>query len=325
MKKFIYVVLLAVLFSSCSNERGKKGVEKGELRGTITISGAFALYPLTTRFAEEFMKDHPEVRIDVSAGGAGKGIADVLSGIVDVGMVSRDLNEEEVKQGAYGICVARDAVLLTINSNNPYKESFFKQGVKKDILKRIFTGVDLIYWEDIVGGGGVNSQKRKINVYTRSDACGAGEIWGKYIGCHQEDLKGTGVYGDPGMADAIRKDLYGIGYNNLSYVYDINSKKKYDGIDVLPIDLNEDGIVETEEMFYGDMLSMTKAIREGRYPLPPSRNLYFVTKQKPGDNRNKLVYEFIKWVLTKGQEYVESTGYVKIDRSKIEKEISSIE
>ena len=41
-----------------------------DLKGEIQLSGAFALYPMVVRWAEEFRKIHPEVRIDISAGGA---------------------------------------------------------------------------------------------------------------------------------------------------------------------------------------------------------------------------------------------------------------
>src|ERR1700749_3233090 len=62
-------------------------------QGTISISGAFALYPLTVKWAEEFKKTHPGIKIDISAGGAGKGITDVLSNVTDIGLVSRDLTK----------------------------------------------------------------------------------------------------------------------------------------------------------------------------------------------------------------------------------------
>ena len=69
--------------------------------GTISISGAWALYPMVLKWAEEFKKIHPKVKIDVQAGGAGKGMADVLAGMADFGMVSRDIHPEEVKKGAF--------------------------------------------------------------------------------------------------------------------------------------------------------------------------------------------------------------------------------
>jgi len=45
---------------------------------TIKISGAFALYPMTVKWTEEYQKIHPETKIEVSAGGAGKGMTDTL-------------------------------------------------------------------------------------------------------------------------------------------------------------------------------------------------------------------------------------------------------
>ena len=92
-KRFILAgSVLAVLMgcgssSSQGEERSMSSQGEGEreLKGSISISGAFALYPMVVTWAEEFKKLHPEVKIDISAGGAGKGMTDVLSGMVDVG------------------------------------------------------------------------------------------------------------------------------------------------------------------------------------------------------------------------------------------------
>ncbi len=77
------------------------------LEGNIAISGAFALYPMMTVWAEEFQKLHPNVNFDVSGGGAGKGMTDTIAGAVDIGMVSRSIKPEEEAQGAYGIAVVK--------------------------------------------------------------------------------------------------------------------------------------------------------------------------------------------------------------------------
>ena len=52
---------------------------------------------MAVRWAEEFRKIYPDVRIDLSAGGAGKGITDALNNMVDIGMVSREIYNEEIK------------------------------------------------------------------------------------------------------------------------------------------------------------------------------------------------------------------------------------
>ena len=56
---------------------------------TISISGAFALLPVVSLWAEEYQQINPDVRFDIQGGGAGKGMTDVLSGAVDVAMFSR--------------------------------------------------------------------------------------------------------------------------------------------------------------------------------------------------------------------------------------------
>ena len=130
MKKLSLVIFYALflLFSafalgSCNNRKSQKEDRGKELTGTISLSGAFALYPLAVKWADEFQKMNPDVTIDLSAGGAGKGITDVLAGQVDLGMVSRELKGAEIQQGALGFAVAKDAVVPTINIRNPvYKE-----------------------------------------------------------------------------------------------------------------------------------------------------------------------------------------------------------
>jgi phosphate transport system substrate-binding protein len=114
-------------------------------QGTITVSGAFALYPMIQRWGEEFHNLHPGVQFDISAGGAGKGMTDVLSGAVDIGMISRDITSDEVTKGAYGIAVTKDAVFPTINMNNPLAGDIFTQGITRDTLTKIFIAGEVSY------------------------------------------------------------------------------------------------------------------------------------------------------------------------------------
>ncbi len=80
----------------------------------------------------------PGVQFDISAGGVGKGMTDVLSGVVDIGMISRDITSDEVTKGAYGIAVTKDPVFPTINMNNPVARDIFTQGITRDTLIKIF-------------------------------------------------------------------------------------------------------------------------------------------------------------------------------------------
>jgi phosphate transport system substrate-binding protein len=146
-------------------------------------------------------------------------------------------------------------------------------------------------------------------------------MWAKFFGKKQEDLTGTGVFGDPGMADAVKNDKNGLGYNNVIYAYDLKSRKLYSGLAIIPIDLNGNGIIEPEENFYQNLDSITNAIRTGRYPSPPARELYLVTKGKP---TNPIVLAFYKWILNDGQKYIDQGGYVKLTDENIKAQIKKL-
>jgi phosphate transport system substrate-binding protein len=291
-------------------------VEK--LKGTISISGAWALYPMMVKWQEEFKKIQPDVRIDISAGGAGKGMADALAGVVDLGMVSREIHSEEVKKGALGLSVVKDAVVPVMNEKNPELATVLERGLTKEVFQQIWIDEKIETW----GQALASKSEHRINVYTRSDACGAAETWANYLGKHQEDLGGNGIFGDPGIGEAVKKDPVGIGYNNVNFAYDGKTKKPIAGLKIVPIDVNGNGKIDKEENFYDTRDDLTKAIAEGRYPSPPARDLYVVSKGKPA---KKEVAAFLKWILTDGQKYVEDAGYIKVDAKKIKEDLKKLD
>ena len=309
------LTLLAVVIALFANTTTSK-VTAQDLKGNISISGAFALYPITVKWAEEFKKQNPGVKIDIQAGGAGKGITDVLSKVTDIGLVSRDLNGAEAKKGAYAIAVTKDAVIPTISASSPYRKVLYERGVKKDAFNNIFITGKYKTWSTL----GFKSEA-PIHVYTRSDAAGAAETWAKYFGKKQEDLLGVAVFGDPGLAQAVKRDPSGIGYNNIVYIYDTKSNKPINGVVPVPIDLNNNGKLDPDEDFYGDINDVIAAIVAGKYPSPPARDLYYVTVGKP---KNPIVKEFIKYILTDGQKFVTEAGYIKFSKEKLNKELEKL-
>lgn len=300
----LLALLLMVLLIQTLAPAGR--LQETLLTGKISISGAWALYPLAVRWVERFQKDNPGVRIDLQAGGAGKGMADVLAGLVDIGMLSRDIHPEELARGALPLAVARDAVVGTLNHHNPFLGSILERGLSRRTLRDVFIDGKFLYWEEILGLKG----KTPIRVYIRSDACGAAETWAAFLGAHQEDLKGVAIYGDPGLAEAVRRDPLGLGFNNLNFAYHPATLKPHEGLVIIPLDLNEDGQLHPEENFYQDRNRLTEAINKGLYPSPPARDLYLVVKKTAV---SKVALSFLDWVLTGGQNLVNEAGYLQLD------------
>ena len=302
-KRFVLLPLLAgALALSCG--RGRSTATDGA-GGEISISGAFALYPLAVRWAGEYQELHPEVRIDISAGGAGKGMTDVLAGVVDLGMVSREIYAAEQEAGALGFVVAKDAVVPTVNRSNPRFDEMMKRGLTREAAVKIWITGEARTWGDVLG----TADRTPLRAYTRSDACGAAETWALWLGAKQEDLGGTAVFGDPGVAAAVQKDNLGIGMNNIGYVYDDDTHRPNPGLAVMPVDVNGDGTISPEENFYDTKEQLIEAIAGGRYPSPPARDLYLVARGVP---ENPAVLDFLRYVLTQGQNLNMPAGYIAL-------------
>lgn len=317
--KMLFFSYLCLFFAaSCSpGSTGKYDPEKGYI-GTLSISGAFALYPIVILWTEDFKKENPQVRFNVSAGGAGKGIADVLSNMVDIGLVSRDLHQVEIDRGALPITVGYDAVIGIINSKHPNFELLQERGLTRVELKSIFLERNKKKWKDI----DPRFVDQPIEVYTRSDAAGAAETWAKYLGASQEELRGIGVFGDPGLAQAVKEDPLALGFSNVNFVYDLNTRKFSDGVHVLPLDLDADGRISQEENIYADLDILIAAVADGRYPTPPARELFFVLRR---GHSSDLLDTFVQFVLAdKQQAYLIENGYVPLKKKEIEKQIEKI-
>jgi phosphate transport system substrate-binding protein len=312
MRNIFILVFISLGFVTINSCKSKQQAKKGELQGEISISGAFALYPLAVKWADEFQNLHQGVRIDISAGGAGKGMTDVLANVVDLGMVSREIYPPEIEKDAVSFAVAKDAVIATVNAQNPDLENLLKTGLTRDAAMKLWITGEYKTWGQVIGTTSTNV----VHVYTRSDACGAAETWALWMGKKQEDLVGTGVFGDPGLATAIQKDVLGIGLNNIGYAYDETSRKPNPGMFPLPIDVNNNGQLDADELFYETKDSLIKAISENRYPSPPARDLYLVSKGIP---EKPEVVEFIKYILTEGQKHNVPAGYISLPKEKLQK------
>lgn len=307
MKLIISISVITALLLGLS---GFALAEEKELSGNLTLSGAWAIYPTAVSWADEFQKKHPKVKIDVSAGGAGKGAADAIAGLVDIGMVSREPDPSELNKGITPVYILHDAVYPVVGEKNPALDALMRKGLSKDKLTWIYITELAKNWDDVTG----EKIGKPIHVYTRSDACGAASSWAAYFKKKQDDLKGVGVYGDPGLLEAAKRDPVGIGYTNFSYIF-TRDGSIVAGAKVVPIDANNNGIADKEEIFT-TRADAVKAIEAGTYPV--TRKNYFFVKGKP----EGLVKAFIEFTLSdEGTTVVDNVGaslpLPKVERGKV--------
>ena len=308
----IFLFLILILSGSCSPGRSDKtsvpvsGSGITGLKGTISVSGAYALYPLASKWADGFMKLHPKVQITVSKTGTGQGIADLISGKSLVAMISRPLTDSEITSGVWVVPVAKDGVAPIISQKNPYLKKLLSMGLSTDEFKKIFTGEKPVTWGELLDTAG----REKVVTYTRQDESGAADIWAQFLYVNSSDLKGLKVTGDEEMIKAVSENPFAIGFCNFSYAFDIKTGEKLKEIQIIPFDLNFDNKIKTREIPFINLEKAHRSLWLGIYPKTLCRELTMGTIGKPKD---LLVKAFIQYALTAGQADVKSVGLCELN------------
>ncbi|MCZ7554115.1 MAG: PstS family phosphate ABC transporter substrate-binding protein [Anaerolineales bacterium] len=105
---------------------------------------------LALAWAEAYQAIHPDIRVSVTGGGTGTGIAALINGTVDLANASREIKpEEETSAKRNGIqpvehVVARDAIAIIVHPENPVSQLTLRQ------ISDIYSGA-INNWQEVGG------------------------------------------------------------------------------------------------------------------------------------------------------------------------------
>ena len=252
--------------------------------GTVTMKGSDTMVILGQRWAEEYMKKHPETVIQVTGGGSGTGISALINGTTDICQSSRSMKpaEKEKLRDRYNnpgveIATARDGLAVYVNAQSSLTE------LTLDQLKGIFTG-KITSWKDL---GGPDA---KIIPYSRENSSGTYVFFKEHV-LENADFtpRAQNMPGTAAVVNAVSKERFAIGYGGAAYAKGIKVLKVKQGATAPAIGPSD------------------ATIKDGTYPL--SRPLFFYVRAKPSAE----IKAFTDWVLSaEGQGVVTTVGYFPI-------------
>ena len=85
---------------------------------------------------------NPRAEIEIQQSDSTTGLLNVIEGIVDFGMVSRELNDSE-RAVLTPVVIARDGIAIIVNNANP------TDSLALETIEAIFTG-QILNWDDAV-------------------------------------------------------------------------------------------------------------------------------------------------------------------------------
>lgn len=255
----------------------------------IENKGSDTLVNLALAWAEEYMRLHPEVRISVTGGGSGTGIAAMINGTVDIANASREMKPEEIAAvKARGkmpkeFIVARDAIAVVVNPTNPVN------GLTLQQISDIYTG-KITRWRDVGGDDRpIVLLSRESNsgtyVYFLENVIRLGDSKSHLL-FHPDTLL---MPSSEGISAEVRQNPNAIGYDGLGYVTP----------DQKVLAVARDGNSPY-------VLPSVETVNDGSYPI--SRPLYMYTAGEP----TGAVKDYLKWVLHEGQALVPEVGFVPL-------------
>ena len=256
----------------------------GENKGSDTIVN------LALAWAEQYQTLHPEVRISVTGGGSGTGIAALINGTVDIANASRQIKEEEVMEAQENgvdpveYVIARDAIAVIVNPENPVERLTLQQ------ISAIYSG-EIDNWAQL---GGEDRPIVRLSRETNS-------------GTHVYFLETVLRLGDDENSTLFSTDtlLLPSSEGIIAEVSDNPNAIGYDGLGYVTPDVKVLAVASSATSEY--VYPSAETVNASAYPI--ARDLYMYTASEP----DEAILVFLDWIMSsEAQEIVTELGFVPV-------------
>ena len=313
----------------------------------INGAGATFPYPIYSKWFDVYHTKNPNFQFNYQSVGSGAGIKQVTEGTVDFGATDGPMNDDQLKafQEKHGSAILHFPTVLGADVptyNIPGVTGALN--FTPEALAGIFLG-KVTKWDDpaIAGANkGVSLPAADIIVVHRSDGSGTTYIWTDYLSKVSDEWKskvskgtsvnwpvGLGGKGNEGVTGLVKQTPNSIGYveliyavqNNIPYGTVKNSSGNFVKADLASVTAAAAGAAK--EMPDDFRVSITNAPGKTAYPISSFTWLLIPQKFQDAGKRD-AVKGFLKWMLSDGQNSVETLSYAKLPKEVVEKEKKAI-
>lgn len=289
MKKILTILILSIIPFAA----GKSSMPAQD---SLSVFSTPDLHELASAWTNEYNSSNPAnpVRLAIAGGADAAGL--IEKGQVGFASASSDL----VTGSAWRMIVGRNVIVPVINSGNPFIAGIRTKGVSPS---RLLQGnKDERTWGMLLG----NSDMTRLHLYCLNDDKLLKSIT-VYLGTTSLDFE---IKENPSdLMAAMRNDVAAIGFCRLADITNSSAAGIMEGISILPVDRNNDGILDHNEDIYRDLSAFTRGVWIGKYPAALVDGIYTVSSVQPSDD---ATVAFLKWVLDRGQAYLNEEGFTSL-------------
>ena len=310
-------------------------------------AGATFPYPMYSKWFDEYHKKFPALQINYQSIGSGGGVQQITSGTVDFGASDMPMTDAQIKQfkekqksDILHFPTVMGADVPTYNLPGVTGQLNFTP----DALAGIFLG-KIRKWNDPAIAGpnpGVKLPAKDIIVVHRSEGSGTTFVWVDYLCKISKEWEtkvgrgtsvnwpvGLGGKGNEGVSGQVKQTPYALGYVEL--IYAIQNKMSYGKVKNAAGDFVQADLASVTAAAAGAVkqmpddfrVSITNAPGKGAYPI--SSFTWLLIPDKIADPaKKKAIADFLKWMLTDGQNMTAVLDYARLPKAVVDKEMNAI-
>jgi phosphate transport system substrate-binding protein len=271
----------------------------------IIITGSETMHSMILLISNNFMKENKNYSIDVRGGGSGEGINELINGITDIALSSRELTESEFEklnhnQTLESIIVAYDGAAFIVHPNNPVDKLTLEQA------SDIFSG-KINNWKQLGGND------KKITIVIRDNYSGTAHYIKEHV-VRQLDL-GQSQYFKKKQNDYAKDAIVLINNEEIIDFVDKNQNSiAYMGMGIAHVKSKLKLLKYSRTKEEEAILPTIDNIIQRRYKLSRALKILYKT-----DKAGAKVDPFIKYILSEsGQKGVLQSGYLRSTLSEVE-------
>lgn len=111
-------------------------------KGKLIIAGSSSVTPLMEKLKEAYEKINPNANLEILQSDSTTGVNSTIEGIADIGMVSREVKQSELKKGLKAQVLALDGLAVIVHKSNKLDD------ISKESVKKIFMG-EVTDWDEV--------------------------------------------------------------------------------------------------------------------------------------------------------------------------------
>ena len=300
--KILLTIGMLIFFMLTISSRGVTQTQNASEKETISVWSVPETEELTKTFIHEYGKLHPNTELKMEPLMV-SGFTETIHKTPGVAFVSKETGVSFKDASLLTMVVGRDVIVPVMNAGNPFTSVLEDQGISVKKFREAFT-TDKADWDIFLE----NKVTAPLKIYVLDDNLAQSAV-AAFLNVRPEMVATFEIKQADEIIRLVQQDKYAIGFCRLNNVTEPGQQEMLDNLKLLPIDKNGNKKIDYHEKIYGNLHDFNRGLWIGKYPGALIHNIYSISS---ADAAEENVAGFLSWVVTDGQDFMESNGFSEL-------------